>query len=225
MTMRFTARLRHAVRDIWDSSKQHPFLCGLRDGSLEQERFVFYMKQDYVFLKDYARLFALGSLKAADLATMEKFAALLHSTLHVEMELHRQYAERLGLTREELEAAEAAPVTLAYTRYMLDEAGRGALADVAAVLLPCMWSYRELGSSAVADQPECLRHELYKEWFLMYSSGEFGELTDWCIDLVDELAEGLPERELSRLETLFVTASKFEHLFWDMAYWRKEWLL
>ena len=53
---------------------------------------------------------------------MVKFAELLHSTLNVEMELHRQYAERFGVTREELEQTGPPPTTVAYTKYMLDAA-------------------------------------------------------------------------------------------------------
>jgi thiaminase/transcriptional activator TenA len=180
------------------------------------------MKQDYVYLIDYAKMFAFGSLKARDLETMSKFSELLHSTLNVEMELHRQYAERFGITREELEATEPSPTTVAYTKYMLDTAASGSLAEVVAALLPCMWSYRETGT-AFAAHPGSLDHPLYREWILMYSSDEFGALTDWTIGLMDRLAEGLPERELARLESHFVTTSKFEYLFWDMAYRQEEW--
>ncbi|MNC73195.1 Thiaminase-2 [compost metagenome] len=57
----------------------------------------------------------------------------------------------------------------------------------------------------------------------MYSSKEFCALTDWTIALLDRLAEGLPMRELARLEELFVVTSKFEYMFWDMAYRQEEW--
>jgi thiaminase/transcriptional activator TenA len=162
-------------------------------------------------------------LKSPDLETMVKFAELFHSTLNVEMELHRQYAERFGVTREQLEKTRPSPTTVAYTKYMLD-AAQGSLAEVVASLLPCMWSYREIGN-AFAKFPGALDHPLFKEWILMYSSEEFGALTDWCIGLMDRLAEGLPERELIRLEEHFVTTSKLEYLFWDMAYRQEEWLV
>ncbi len=218
---RFSDRLYRSVQQVWENCHGHPFLTGLRDGTLELERFIYYMKQDYVYLIDYAKMFAIGSIKAYDLETMGKFAELLHSTLNVEMELHRQYAERFGIAREELEATQPAPTTIAYTKYMLD-AAQGSLAEVVAALLPCMWSYREIGT-AFASHPGALEHPLYREWILMYSSEEFGELTDWTIGLMNRFAEGLPERELARLEELFVTTSKFEYMFWDMAYRQEEW--
>ncbi|MNG39102.1 Thiaminase-2 [compost metagenome] len=57
----------------------------------------------------------------------------------------------------------------------------------------------------------------------MYGSDEFGALTDWCVGLMDRLAEGLPERELAQLEKHFLAASRLEYMFWDMAYRQEEW--
>lgn len=218
----FSKRLYEAARPIWESSHQHPFLTEMRDGTLDPKRFMFYLKQDYVYLIDYAKMFALGGAKARDVGTMAKFAELFHSTLNVEMELHRRYAERFGISREELEATVPTPTTIAYTKYMLDAAAQGSLAELTAALLPCMWSYREIGR-AFAAAPGALDHPLYREWILMYSSAEFGELADWCIGLIDRLAEGLPERELEVLTERFVVTSKFEYLFWDMAYRQEVW--
>lgn len=218
---RFSERLYRSTREVWERSHRHPFLVEMREGTLDPERFIYYLKQDYVYLIDYAKMFAIGSLKSPDLETMVKFAELFHSTLNVEMELHLQYAGRFGVTREQLEQTRPSPTTVAYTKYMLD-AAQGSLAEVVASLLPCMWSYREIGT-AFAKVPGALDHPLFKEWILMYGSEEFGALTDWCIGLMDRLAEGLPERELIRLEEHFVTTSKLEYLFWDMAYRQEEW--
>ena len=106
----FSERLYNSAQEVWEKSHRHPFLTELRAGTLDPQIFIYYLKQDYVYLIDYAKMFALGSMKAQDLETIGKFAELLHSTLNVEMELHRQYAERFGITREELEATKPAPL-------------------------------------------------------------------------------------------------------------------
>lgn len=219
---KFSDTLYERARAIWEASHRHPFLTELRDGTLDVGRFAYYMKQDYVYLIDYAKIFALGSLKSRDLETMGMFAKLLDSTLNGEMELHRQYAEKFGISREELEATRPSPSTVAYTKYLLDAAQAGSLAELTAVLLPCMWSYWEIGT-LFARHPGALEHPLYREWILMYASEEFGELARWCIGLMDRLAEGLPEREKEVLIERFLTASRFEYLFWDMAYRQEEW--
>lgn len=220
--MRFSQRLYEAARPIWEKSHAHPFVRGIGDGTLPLEKFRFYMCQDYVYLIDYAKLFALGSLKADDLATMGKFAELLSSTLNGEMELHRRYAARFGISREALEKTEPAPITLAYTNYMLQAGQNGTLADLVSVLLPCMWSYWEIGCRLKAQGlPEA--QPLYHEWIETYAADEFGDLARWLIDLIDQLAQGLAVKHLARLEQHFVTASRYEYLFWEMAYHQASW--
>jgi thiaminase/transcriptional activator TenA len=181
------------------------------------------MKQDYVFLIDYAKLFALGSIKARNLETMAAFAKLLHETLHGEMELHRQYAARFGITNQQLEETKPTPINLAYTRYMLNVAQNGSLEELISALLPCMWSYWEIGKMLKENYSDSTEHPLYGDWVKMYSSSDFGSLAQWLIDLLDQLAEGKTERELQILEEHFLTTSRFEYMFWDMVYQGGDW--
>ncbi|MFY0545414.1 thiaminase II [Brevibacillus sp. H7] len=218
----FTDRLRKNVNPIWERTHQHPFVTGLGDGSLNPQSFAFYMKQDYLFLIEYAKLFAVASTKAHDLATSARFAALQEATLNSEMSLHRQYAERFGISNEELEATEPSFAMLAYTSYMLKVAYQGSLGDLVSALLPCMWSYWEIGKR-LADIPGALEHELYGEWVRTYSSPEFGELAEWLIAMMNQLANGKSEQELARFEEHFLTTSRMEYLFWEMAYREELW--
>ncbi|MGF7035604.1 thiaminase/transcriptional activator TenA [Paenibacillus mucilaginosus] len=220
--MTFTQRLLGKLEGVWRQNHSHPFVHEMGAGTLDRDKFRFYMIQDYLYLIDYAKLFALGAVKANDLATMEKFAALLHSTLHEEMALHRAYAARFGISEEELETAEPSPITLAYSHYMLHAAQNGSLAELVAALLPCMWSYWEIGKE-LSRIPGAADHEDYGEWIRMYSSEEFGALAQWCIGLLDELAEGRSEAELARLEEIFLNTTRYEYMFWDMAYHGQMW--
>ncbi|MEC0265011.1 thiaminase II [Paenibacillus anseongense] len=220
--MTFSERLYERLQPIWRRNHAHPFVQGMGDGTLDLEKFRFYMIQDYVYLKDYAKLFALGAVKSDDLAVMGKFAALLDSTLNEEMSLHRAYAARFGITVEELEQAKPSPVTLAYTHYMLHTAQNGSLAELTAALLPCMWSYSEIGKE-LSQLPGVSEHSYYGDWIKMYSSEEFGALAQWCIGLLDRLAEGKPESELIRLEEIFLNTTRYEYLFWEMAYRMESW--
>ncbi|WP_240418438.1 thiaminase II [Paenibacillus periandrae] len=220
--MSFSTYLHEKLQRVWRQNHTHPFVQELGQGTLPIEKFRFYMVQDYLYLIDYAKLFALGAVKANDIGTMGKFAALLNSTMNEEMSLHRDYAARFGISLEELEQAEPSPITLAYTHYMLNAAHNGSLADLVAALLPCMWSYWEIGVE-LNQIPGASEHEWYGEWVRMYSSEEFGDLARWCLDLFDQLTEGKPQAELDRLETIFLNTTRYETLFWDMAYNQETW--
>ncbi|MQR84545.1 thiaminase II [Bacillus megaterium] len=219
--MKFSERLYEKLQPIWRQNHNHPFVQGMGDGTLEKEKFRFYMIQDYLYLIDYAKLFAIGAMKATDLQTMGKFAALLDSTLNEEMSLHREYAKKFEISEKELEKAQPSPTTLAYTHYMLHVGQSGTLAELVAALLPCMWSYWEIGKE-LSEKPGA-NNEFYREWIEMYSSAEFGELATWCINLFDSLTEDKSEAELEKLEEIFLNTTRFEYMFWDMAYNEAMW--
>lgn len=111
----FSERLRNKANDIWQAQHCHPFVRGIADGTLSLERFKFWVRQDYVFLIDYARLLALAMARSPDLPTMTRFAKLVTATLDTEMSLHRAYAAEFGISSEELEGELPAPKTRAYT--------------------------------------------------------------------------------------------------------------
>jgi thiaminase/transcriptional activator TenA len=67
-------------------------VCGIRDGTLDADRFRFYVRQDYLFLIDYGWLLALACARAPQVEWMERFAEIAHATLRTEMDLHRAYA-------------------------------------------------------------------------------------------------------------------------------------
>ena len=134
--MKFTDRLHEKTLPIWRQNHNHPFVKGIGDGTVDQESFRFYMVQDYLYLIDYSKVFAIGAVKADDVETMGKFAGLLEGTLNTEMALHRKYAARFGISEDELENAEPSPIVLAYTHYMLHVSQKGTLAEVIAADSP-----------------------------------------------------------------------------------------
>ena len=221
----FTERLHAHVQPIWEQNHQHPFVQELGKGTLAEEKFVHYLKQDYVYLIEYVKLFAIGITKANHLDTMNKLASVLHETLHIEMELHRQYAESFGISRQELESTKPGPTNLAYTTYMLNTAQNGTLAEVIACLLPCAWDYWEIGQLLRKQYGHQLARNPYARWIETYDSMEFAENTKWLIQLMDELADGKPERELLKLEEHFLLTSKYEFLFWEMNDQQQDWLI
>ena len=221
MADRFTEHLRQKAGSIWEAQHQHPFVRGIGDGTLDLERFEFWLRQDYVFLIEYARLLALAAARSPDLETMMRFATLLKETVETEMNLHRAYAAEFEIGREELERELPVPTTRAYTDFLLRVAATGDFAELAAALLPCMWGFSEIGQR-LATQPDP-SEKRYAKWIAMYSSREFADLAQWCRNLLDSLAADLPERNLQKLEAVFLTSSRYEWHFWEMAWKMERW--
>ena len=208
----FSKTVRARAAEIWHRELEHPFVRGLGDGTLPVDRFQFYLEQDYLFLIEYCRVFALASAKARDLETMGLFSGLLSDTLKTEMQLHSDYCKRLRIEKSRLAAATASPVTHGYTRHLLTTAYGGSIAEIVAAVLPCQLGYVEI-ATALAKEGRGGGNSFYAEWINTYTSREFVEGAERLVKLLDELTEGLPERETDHLADLFLTSSRYEYLF------------
>ena len=218
---RFTDHLRGLAEPIWRAQHEHPFVRGIGRGTLELEKFKHWVRQDYLFLIEYCRLFGLAAARAPDLETLARFADLLQATARTEMDLHRAYAAEFGISAAELEREPMGPTTRAYTDFLLRVAATGDFAELAAALLPCMWGFSEIGRALkAAGLPAEPR---YAKWIEMYADPDFAALAEWCRDLVDRLAEGAPEAQRRRMEQAFLTSSRYEHLFWEAAETLERW--
>ena len=220
--MSFIEGVEERALPIRQAILEHPFVRGIGAGDLDVERFKHYVAQDYVYLIDYARVLALAAARAPDLEVMSWFAGLLDETLNTEMELHRGYCAQFGISREDLEATEAAPTTVAYTSYLIRVASQGSFGELAASLLPCQWGYWEIGE--YLDRQGTPAHApLYAEWVGMYSSDEFRDLALHLRALTDAIGSAASPAERAAMETAYITSLRLEHQFWDMAWKLEAW--
>jgi thiaminase/transcriptional activator TenA len=213
---RFSDELRQAADPIWQAQTEHPFVRGIGDGSLDQERFRFWVRQDYLFLVEYCRLFALAAARAPSLELLVRFADLLQATAQREMDLHRSYAAELGISSADLDAEPMAPTTRAYTDFLIRVATTADFGELVATLLPCMWGFswlgQELKSRGLPAEPR------YARWIEMYADPEFAALAEWCRDLLDQLAADAGKAARERMRAAFLTSSQYELDFWEMAW-------
>jgi thiaminase/transcriptional activator TenA len=214
--------LRKRADGVWRRILEHPFVGGIGDGSLSRDRFTFFLRQDYLFLIEYSRVLAMAAAKAPDLAGMTRFSEVLHATMSQEMELHRRYSAGFGISPEELERTRIAPGTSAYGRYLVSIAHEGSIKEIVAAVLPCEWGYSEIGRHLAATG-NASDENPYAEWINTYASDEFSALGAWLRGYLDEQARGCSAAERRRLHEVFLTSSRYEYLFWEMAYNKERW--
>ena len=217
MSQSVSERLRQAAAPIWEKCLHHPFVTAIGDGTLPVEKFQYFMLQDYLYLFDYAKVFALGVVKAQDRALMQTFSQNVNAILNGEMNIHRAYMQRLGITEEQVSAVKPALDNVSYTHYMLAVADMGGPAEIVASILACSWSYAEIGQ-ALARIPGAAEHPFYGEWIQGYASEDYAAGNQALIELTDTLSQGMTEAEIARLEDIFVNCSRYELGFWDMAW-------
>lgn len=217
MPLSVTDMLHEAAAPVWEKCLSHPFVSGIGDGTLDIEKFKFFMLQDYLYLFDYAKVFALGVVKARDPELMRTFAKNVDAVLGGEMNIHRAYMKRLGITGEQVFSVQPALDNISYTHYMMSVASTGTPMEIVASILACSWSYAEIGQ-ALAKIPGALEHPFYGEWIRGYASAEYAATNDALIRLMNDLAKDASGEQVKYLTDIFVNCSRYELRFWDMAW-------
>ena len=216
--MTTTERLLACTQKLWDSYLEHPFVRGIADGTLDEEKFRYYMVQDYVYLIDYAKVFALGVAKAQDTETMRLFADYVHQILDGEMDIHKGYMKRLGIALRDAESAKPALDNRSYTAYMMRIAYDEGPAEIMAAILSCALSYEHIARRMLETHPGADGHPFYGEWVRGYADEGYHKANLELVALTERLTEDCTERQLCHLEEIFTICSRYEKAFWDMAW-------
>ena len=212
----FSAQLRAEVQPMWQQIFQQPFLREIKDGTLPLEKFQYYLAQDYLYLEGFARTVALTLAKAPTSALLEELAHRVMTP--VERPLHHKLVAEAGLTMEEVRLARRSPTNHAYINHMLTTASLHGLGPAAAALLPCPWTYHELKDGVGQSE-----HPLYGQWTHFYVAGLLQGSVDAWRSFVDREAEKADGRELDAMREAFIISTRYEYMFWDMAYHMEQW--
>jgi thiaminase (transcriptional activator TenA) len=213
-------RLKTTASAEWRAYTEHPFTNALADGSLAEAAFRHYLVQDYLFLIEFARAYALAIYKSPKLADMREAAAGLSALLDVEMNLHVKLCGGWGLSASDLEQAPPAVEMLAYTRYVLDAGMRGDLLALKVALAPCVIGYAEIATRLAARPDAPAASNPYRDWIAEYAGAPYQEVAAKARAQLDDLAVRYvtPARE-AELIAIFKEATRLEADFWEMG-WR-----
>jgi len=207
-------RLKETVSADWDSYVDHTFVLQIGSGTLPESAFRFYLVQDYLFLIQFARAYALAAYKSRSLADL-RAAQAGFSAILVETDLHIRLCARWGLSPDDIAAAPEHPATIAYTRFVLDCGAAGDLLDLHVALAPCVIGYAEIGRKLA---PMLAQDHAYGEWIGEYAGQAYQDVSTAAQRRLNELADkAMTEARFSELAMVFRTATRLEADFWQMA--------
>ena len=191
--MKLSQRIYACAEKIWPQYLCHPFVVQMADGTLSEEKFRYYMLQDYLYLRDYVKIFAAIIQKADDFEQIRFLSTQLSDTIGETYRTHLPYMQRLGVTDAEIEAARPHIDNSAYTHYMICEAQAGDVLTGLVTLLNCSWSYAYVAEQMVARYPNALSDERYGAWFAGYVSDAYRQTNQDLIDRIDALGASVDE--------------------------------
>jgi thiaminase/transcriptional activator TenA len=210
-------RLKEACLPEWRAYVEHPFVRGIADGSLPEASFRHYLIQDYLFLIQFARAYALAAYKSDDLADMREAAAAMGAILDREMALHVAYGAGWGLDEAAMASAPEATATLAYTRFVLERGMAGDLLDLAVALAPCIVGYAEIAAGLMGDPQTRLEGNPYRSWIETYADPDYQSVAAAKVAHMDRLsARRGGAARFPGLARDFGAACRLEAGFWQM---------
>ena len=219
--MKVSERLKADNIDVWSKLLDHVFVRELYGGSLPLEKFKFYAIQDYNYLVGLVRSLSLAASKLGPFEASRKALEHAHFLATTEMRNYEELLGELGLSLAEVLRAEPAPTNQAYVDFMVATCATGTLIECLVALLPCYWSYREIALHN-RDRLEGNKVDIYVRWARVYLSDEYGAAVEEYRGLIDTLYESYGGSYES-LKRIFRIATRYEYMFWSMAYNMERW--
>ncbi len=216
--MTFTDRLYCENKELWEKYLSHPFVQGMINEDVDIEKFRYYMLQDYVYLKEYLKVFAIG-LSKTDIPSLREDLTKSINAIYWEIDnVHMKYMKKIGITDENIQNVKPDINNISYTSYMISSAYLGDESYALAAVLSCSWSYQFIGKYILKTNPDILKNSYFAEWVEAYSSEEYDEANQRLIDIMNEVSKTKSDEELDKLSDIFKNCSIYEYGFWDMAY-------
>ncbi|MBE0407633.1 thiaminase II [Psychrobacter sp. AOP22-C1-22] len=206
--------LRHNC-PTWDDYIQHDFVKQLTAGTLAPDSFRHYLVQDYLYLIHYTRVMALSVYKSDTLAQMRVGQAGINAMLDMEIAMYLDFCRQWNIPLEQVENAPESAVTIAYSRYILDAAMSGSLAELYAAIAPCLMGYGEIGR-CIKDEG-FIDNNPYQPWIDVFSSDEFQVITAQNEAQINTLLADASPAQADKFQRLFNTAARMEVNFWQQA--------
>jgi thiaminase (transcriptional activator TenA) len=212
----FSDELWREAKPIYEKTLQHPFLKGLADGTLPEERFRFYMLQDARYLGQYSKALSIVASKAPNEDAGLFFNNGAMNCIRTERKLHETY-----FRPEDLKILRMAPTNVAYTNHLLASAYAGGFGEGVAAIAPCYWIYAEVGREL---KKRGSKSPAYQRWIDQYAGEDFQAAVKKVLGHLNAEAAKTDAAGRQILKDLFLQSVRYEYLFWDMA-WREEtWL-
>lgn len=206
--------LRQQYHQLWERMVTHPFVYEMGEGTLPVPAFRRYFLQDYVFVNDLVAMTALGMAKAPDLMAANRLNQFLSGILNPENDLFVRAFQELGASEAEYASASANPITQAFGDFLMRVGLEGTFEDVLMLLYVTEGTYLDWGTRLLAagKRPH---NPVYREWIELHGPAVLGDLVGWIAEDLDQA--GLGHRR-ARMEHIFITALRYEYLFWEAAY-------
>lgn len=212
--MSFSEDLKHSNIDRWNKILSHKFIIEITENILPISKFIFYLKQDKIFLGSFCNLLTAASSTAYDKETKAWFQSLFENTTRYELPMQDEILHQLE-GDVKFTGASAEEIARDYISYMKRVSISKNLAIIVSAMAPCPWTYYEISKALNKND---INNGAFKLWIRFYSSKESREQVNQIKELLNKLAQNADEKKKIEMKNHFSISCNYEIEFWDMAY-------
>lgn len=203
------------AHDDYERILNHPFVQELISGKLPQEKFVFYLAQDKIYLSEFAKAMKLLAQKMTDEKSKALFIQFANETLQTEQALQEQLSQHFNV-QNEIKRSPACDQYINRMFTLLEHKDNGVTLSS---FLPCFWVYNLVG---LYIHNRCqLTKNPYKEWIMTYADTAYQKEVETLIELCNLYATNGTEAMREEMTQTFAQSVRMEHRFWDDAYFQR----
>ncbi|KAJ8494986.1 hypothetical protein ONZ51_g1948 [Trametes cubensis] len=210
----------HAAR-TWKAYVEHDFVKQLAKGTLPKECFLHFIKQDYLYLKYYARAYGLLVAKSSTYSSIQSATQTIINIIN-EVSTHKAFCAQWGISETDLASTPESPSTTAYGAYLIDMGLQGDSAKLIMALAACLLGYGEVGlwlkkEAAKPNSWVKLEGNAYLRWIEDYSGEQYQNAVKLGLETIEALAVADPPSALRFKEwcDIWEKCTQLEKGFWD----------
>ena len=200
---------------LWKTIRTHRFLLSTRDGSLPDEVFATWMRQDYLFV-EAAIPFIAGMIPRAPRRHWAPLAGVV-SALEKELKLFEERAAAVGLR---IRGAPPSFTCHAYIQFLMATGYQGSYAEAFTVLYAAERAYHE---SWKVVQEGLAKDSPWTPFVENWAGADFAGYVDFLAGELEALAAEAGEKERARMGELYRLTLLYEIAFWEMAVEGETW--
>ena len=213
----FSLELINDSKDLWNEAANCDFLTEMGEGTLDHDKFVEYMIQDSIYLRDYLKIFAYAVAKAPNWADMQLFNGMLAYCDDGENKTRLDILASVGMTDADIDRTPMKRQCRDYCDFLKKWGQDGTQAEIIMAMLPCMWGYRYVFEQLVAKHPEAMDHPDFGPVIADYVNAGYAWYCDYWYTVTNEKCKDFDRATLDHLKEIFREASAHELYFWQMA--------
>lgn len=223
------------VKPNWLQYTEHRFLQELSSNSLLFDKFLYFLKQDFYYLVNYAQIHALAASAAPTYQEIHS-ESLIIGNIVKEIERHKAKLSKeydIDYDKADLDAElQPGKACLEYCQYLLHIGKTENYLGIKVALSPCLFGYAEAGrfgaelrkkhngslGNVTKDQAA-----VYDLWLADYTSDWYQEAYDDGMKALQHTFEGAPisQQRLDELTRIFNKVTCLEVAFWTEVLERK----